>query len=266
MLGYPILRCWPMEGPFLSCTVFKHLNTRKCEIHWANVLGTWWVKVETHGDPSLVIFIHSACLFAVPNLDKHWWRNIEAKWSKLIGSSCLTLPVLLWFIILWIPLRSAVMPWIHESIGVFPQFVLFADRIAGKFPEILMMPKHPEFAGCMSSHTNIISLRNIPERDRNPLWSLGIFRLQNGWFYDILCDFSINTWNILKWSSSSRKSCNPRYCRGRRARFRWHPRALPSNSRGVWHHHLPYSSQRRRGRRVNREGSWNDVIPLERAG
>ena len=42
--------------PFLSCMVFKHLNTRKCEIHWANVLGTWWVKVETHGDPSLVIF------------------------------------------------------------------------------------------------------------------------------------------------------------------------------------------------------------------
>ena len=34
-----------------------------------------------------------------------------------------------------------------------PQFALFADRIAGKFPEILMMPKHPEFAGCIEKYS-----------------------------------------------------------------------------------------------------------------
>ena len=52
---------------------FKHLNTRKCEITWANVLGKW---AKARGDPwspnlghFFILFIQSLCLFAETNLE-----------------------------------------------------------------------------------------------------------------------------------------------------------------------------------------------------
>ena len=123
-----------------------------------------------------------------------------------MGSSCLTLPLLLSFIkFLWIPLHSSVMPWIHEVVHWW--IPIFANELAPIRPDVSspvsgwhsahlrrFLPCRSDsgeisrdfddaktsWIGRISSHASMISL-SLPGEFGDPVAKMGDFSNKNTW-------------------------------------------------------------------------------------